>query len=123
MQVDWAGNTIPVYDSVTGESSPAYLFVGVLPCSCFVYVEACSDMRSENWLACHVHAFNYFQGVPRLLIPDNLKTGVSKNTRYETILNRSYQELAEHYDTAIVPARVKHRQEVFGQIEISQCGS
>lgn len=65
MQVDWAGNTIPVYDSVTGESSPAYLFVGVLPCSCFVYVEACSDMRSENWLACHVHAFNYFQGVPQ----------------------------------------------------------
>ena len=111
MQVDWAGNTIPVYDSVTGESSPAYLFVGVLPCSCFVYVEACSDMRSENWLACHVHAFNYFQGVPRLLIPDNLKTGVSKNTRYETILNRSYQELAEHYDTAIVPARVKHPQD------------
>ena len=57
---------------------------------------------------CHVHAFNYFGGVPRLLIPDNLKTGVTKNTRRETVLNRSYQELAEHYDTAIVPARVEH---------------
>ena len=55
---------------------------------------------------CHVHAFNYFGGVPRLLIPDNCRTAVSKNTRYETILNKSYQELAEHYNVAIVPARV-----------------
>ena len=65
-------------------------------------------MGLESWLRCHVHAYSYFGGVTRLLIPDNLKTGVSRNTRYETILNRSYQELAEHYDTAIVPARVAH---------------
>ena len=63
-------------------------------------------MKTENWLLCHVHAFNYFGGVPRLLIPDNCRTAVSKNTRYETILNKSYQELAEHYNVAIVPARV-----------------
>lgn len=56
---------------------------------------------------CHVHAYNYFGGVPRLLIPDNCKTATTSNTRYETVLNRSYQELAEHYGTAIVPARVK----------------
>lgn len=107
MQVDWAGNTIPIYDSVTGEESAVYLFVAVLPCSCFAYVEACTDMKSENWLLCHVHAFNYFEGVPRLLIPDNLKTGVTTNTRYDTIVNRSYQELAEHYGTAIVPTRIR----------------
>ena len=65
-------------------------------------------MKLENWLLCHAHAYSYFGGVTRLLIPDNLKTGVPKNTRYETVLNRSYQELAEHYDTAIVPARVEH---------------
>ena len=59
-------------------------------------------------MLCHVHAYNYFDGVTRLLVPDNLKTGVKSNTRYETILNRSYQEMAEHYDTAIVPTRVKH---------------
>ena len=108
MQVDWAGNTIPVYDSVTGEVSKAYVFVAVLPCSCFAYVEACSDMKTENWLLCHVHAYEYFGGVTRLLIPDNCKTGVTANTRYETVLNRSYLELSEHYGTAIVPARVRH---------------
>ena len=108
MQVDWAGNTLDIYDPVTGDVSKAYLFVAVLPCSCYAYAEACDDMKLENWLLCHAHAYSYFGGVTRLLIPDNLKTGVTKNTRYETILNRSYQELAEHYDTAIVPARVEH---------------
>ena len=108
MQVDWAGNTIEIYDPVTGEISKAYLFVAVLPCSCYAYVEVCGDMQMENWLLCHSHAYSYFGGVTRLLIPDNLKTGVDRNTRYETVLNRSYQELATYYDTAIVPARVRH---------------
>ena len=108
MQVDWAGNTIPVYDSVTGDVSKAYVFVAVLPCSCFAYAEVCGDMKTENWLLCHVHAFEYFGGVTRLLIPDNCKTGVTANTRYETVLNRSYLDLSEHYGTAVVPARVRH---------------
>ena len=108
MQVDWAGDTLPVYDPVTGSVSPAYLFIAVLPCSCYVYAEATVDMKLENWLNCHVHAYEYFGGVTRLLIPDNLKTGITKNTRYETVLNRSYQELAEYYGTAIVPTRVEH---------------
>lgn len=108
MQVDWAGDTLSVYDSMTGEITPAYLFIAVLPCSCYIYAEATADMKLENWLNCHVHAYEYFGGVTRLLIPDNLKTGVTKNNRYETVLNRSYQELAEYYDTAIVPARVEH---------------
>lgn len=111
MQVDWAGNTIPYYDPVTGAESAAYLFVAVLPCSCYAYVEACADMKIENWLLCHVHAYSYFGGVTRLTIPDNLKAAVTSNTRYETVLNRSYQELAEHYGTAIVPARVRHPQD------------
>jgi transposase len=62
-------------------------------------------MKSECWLACHAHAYSYFGGVTRLLIPDNLKAGIVKNTRYETIINRSYQELA---GTAIVPCLDKH---------------
>lgn len=97
-----------MYDSATGETTPMYLFIAVLPCSCYIYAEVCIDMRLESWLGCHVHAYEYFGGVTRLLIPDNLKTGVVKNTRYETTLNRSYQELAEYYDTAIVPCRVEH---------------
>ena len=107
MEVDWAGGTLPIKDPVTGETVPAYLFVGVLPCSCYVYAELCSDMKSENWLLCHVHAYEYFGGVPRLTIPDNLRTGVLKNTRMDTVLNRSYSELADHYGTAIVPVRVR----------------
>ena len=107
MQVDWAGDPLYITDPTTGETEPAYIFVAVLPCSWYTYVEACSDMKLENWLLCHVHAFSFFGGVPRLLIPDNCKTATTANTRYETVLNRSYQELAEHYGTAIVPARVK----------------
>ena len=108
MEVDWAGQTLPIYDSVTGEVCPAYLFIAVLPCSGYTYAEVTADMKLENWLDCHIHTYEYFGGVTRLLIPDNLKTGVTKNTRYETVLNRSYQELAEYYGTAIVPARVEH---------------
>lgn len=107
MQVDWAGNAIPIYDR-TGREDTAYVFVAVLPCSCYAYAEVCSDMLSETWLLCHSHAYTYFGGVTRLLIPDNLKTGVTSNTVYDTILNRSYEELATYYDTAIVPARVDH---------------
>lgn len=108
MQVDWAGTTIQYQDPVTGEPYDTYIFAAVLPCSCYAYVEACEDMKSTSWLLCHVHAYEYFGGVTRLLIPDNLKTGVVKNTRYETILNKSYHEMAEYYETAIVPARVLH---------------
>lgn len=107
MEVDWAGDTIPVFDPVTGEESKSYLFIAVLPCSCYVYAEACSDMKTENWLQCHVNAYRHFGGVARLLIPDNCKTATVSNTRYDTILNRSYNELAEHYGTAVVPARVR----------------
>ena len=68
-------------------------------------------MKIENWLMCHIHAYAYFGGVTRILVPDNLKTGVTANTRYETQLNQSYQELAEYYGTAIVPARVRKPQD------------
>lgn len=106
-EVDWAGKTVPIYDKVTGDATPAFLFVGALSCSNFVYAELCRDMKSENFIYCHVHAYEYFGGVTRLLTPDNLKTGVTKNTRYETVIPRAYREMAEHYDTAIVPARPK----------------
>ena len=107
MQVDWAGGTIPYFDPITGEEYKAYLFVAALPCSYYIYVEACDDMKQETWLMCHVHAYEYFGRVTRLLVPDNLKTGITSNTRYETQLNESYREMAEYYGTAIVPARVR----------------
>jgi transposase len=64
-------------------------------------------MRIEAWITAHVNAYNFFGGVTHILVPDNLKTGVIKNTRTETVLNRTYQEMSEHYGTAIIPARVK----------------
>lgn len=108
MEVDWAGTTIDIYDPVTGDATPAYLFIAVLSCSCYVYAEACINMKEGTFINCHVHAYEYFGGVTRLLIPDNLKAGVTRNTRYETIIPRAYREMSDHYDTAIVPARVEH---------------
>ena len=81
MQVDWAGNTLDIHDPVTGEVSKAYLFVAVLPCSCYAYAEICGDMAQESWLKCHVHAYSYFGGVTRLLIPDNLLLRQFNNCR------------------------------------------
>lgn len=106
-EVDWAGNTMTIYDNVTGEQIEAYLFLGVLPCSGYAYVEAFLNRGSENWISTHVHAYNYFGGVTRIVIHDNLKTGVVKNSRFETILNRSYSEMTACYDTAIITTRVE----------------
>lgn len=105
MQVDWAGQTAGIVDTDTGELLEAYLFVAILPYSGYAYTEAFLDMKQESWIAAHVNAYRFFGGVTRILTPDNLKTGVIKNTRSETILNKMYQEMAEHYGTAIIPAR------------------
>ena len=107
MQVDWAGDTAAVIDTDTGEIIPAYVFVASLPYSGYSYVEAFFSMNQEAWTAAHVNAYRYFGGVTRIIQCDNLKTGVQKHGKNEVVLNKSYQELAEHYGTAILPARVR----------------
>jgi transposase len=107
MEVDWAGQTAQIADSDTGEVLDAYVFVAALPYSGYAYAEAFSSQNQEAWIAAHINAYRYFGGVTRMLVPDNLKTGVVKHTRNEIVLNKSYQELAEHYGTAILPARVR----------------
>jgi transposase len=107
MEVDWAGQTASLVDADTGEISEAYVFVAALPYSGYAYAEAFVHQGQEPWIMAHVHAYEFFGGVARILVPDNLKTGVTKNTRAELVLNRSYQELAEHYGTAIIPTRVR----------------
>lgn len=107
MEVDWAGQTAQLVDSDTGEALDAYVFVAALPYSSYAYAEAFLSRNQEAWIAAHVNAYQYFGGVTKILVPDNLKTGVIKNTRNEVILNKSYQEMAEHYGTAILPARVR----------------
>ena len=107
LEVDWAGQTASVVDADTGEMSEAYVFVAALPYSGYAYVEAFADQGQESWITAHAHAYTFFGGVTRILVPDNLKTGVTKHTRTEVVLNRTYQEMAEHYGTAVIPARVR----------------
>ncbi len=107
VEVDWAGATLSIIDSDTREAQPAYLFVGALPCSGYTYAEAFLSMDNEAWINAHIHMFSFFDGVPRIIIPDNLKTGVVKANYYDPKLNRSYAEMAEYYGCAILPARVK----------------
>lgn len=107
MEVDWAGATAKITDNITGNDINAYIFVAVLPYSGYGYVEAFWDMTQSSWIAGHANAYEYFGGVARILVPDNLKTGVIKHTKSEIILNRTYQEMAEHYGTAIIPTRVR----------------
>jgi transposase len=107
MEVDWAGQTAYVVDSETGAANDVYIFVAALPYSGYAYAEAFWNRDQEAWIAAHVNAIAFFGGVARILVPDNLKTGVVKHTKSEVVLNRTYQELAEHYGTAIIPARVR----------------
>ncbi len=108
VMVDWDGVTMNVYDRLTGEQSKAYLFVATLPFSMYTYVQACPNMKQAEWIKWHVNMYNYFGGVTRLLVPDNLKTGVINNRKYQDpTINRVYQEMADHYDTSILPARVR----------------
>lgn len=107
MEVDWAGQTAEIIDTDTGEAIDAYIFVAALPYSGYAYVEAFLSQNQEAWITAHVNAYSYFGGVTQIVVPDNLKTGVVKNTRMEIVLNKTYHEMAEHYGTAIIPATVK----------------
>lgn len=105
MFVDWAGPTISIHDRRTGDTRPASLFVAVLGASSYTFARAALGQHLANWIACHISAFEHIQGVPRLIVPDNPRTGVDRACRYEPDLNRTYQEMATHYGTAIMPAR------------------
>jgi transposase len=107
MQVDYAGLKIPVTDPETGEISQASVFVAILPASNYIYAEAQSCENQCNWNNGHVRALEYFDGVPKIVVPDNLKTGVTKPNYYEPGVNLAYQELAEYYQFAVLPARVR----------------
>lgn len=105
--LDFAGQTIPITDPLTGEITQAQLFVAVLGASNYTYAEALPSQAECWWTAAHVRAFAFMGGAPAILVPDNLKAGVIKPHRYEPILNASYAELAAHYGCAILPARPK----------------
>lgn len=107
IEVDWAGSTLKLKDRTNGEAIKVYIFVGTLPFSQYSYVEGFLDMTSSSWLTAHIHMFDYFDGIADVLVSDNLRTGVNTSDPAEPVLNESYRELADYYQTVIVPTRVR----------------
>ena len=103
--VDYSGKRVPIADPKTGEVREAEIFVGVLGASNYTYAEATWTQQLSDWIASHVRMFDFYQGVPRLLVPDNLKSGVHKASFYDPEINRSYGKMADHYGVGILPAR------------------
>lgn len=103
--VDWAGAKVGIRDPNTGDTAFASVFVAALGFSHQIYAEAFADEKLGSWIAAHVHALGFYGGVPRLIVPDNPKTGVVTYCPYEPKLHPTYREMAAHYGTAILPAR------------------
>jgi transposase len=103
--VDYAGDTIDIIDPATGAARPMKLFVAAMGASSYIYAEARPGEGLADWIGCHVGLFAFLGGVPGMIVCDNLKSGVTKPDRYEPAINRTYQEMARHYGTSVVPAR------------------
>jgi transposase len=107
MFVDYAGQTVGVYDLQANQMRQAQIFVAVLGASNYTYAEATWSQTLPDWIGSHSRAFGFFNGVPQIVVPDNLKAGVSKACFYEPDINPTYLDMANHYGTAVIPARVK----------------
>ncbi len=103
--VDYAGLTVPIVNKATGETAPAQIFVAVLGASNYTFAEATRTQGSVDFIGSQVRAFQFFGGVPQLLVPDNLRSAVTKACRYDPDINRSYLHMAEHFGCSIMPAR------------------
>lgn len=103
--VDYSGATMPIVNPDTGEIRLAEIFVAVLGASNYTFAMASWTQRKADWVDAHVKAFEFFGGVPEIVVPDQLRSAVSKPCRYEPTINASYQHMASHYKTAIIPAR------------------
>ncbi|MFZ4405461.1 MAG: IS21 family transposase [Pseudobdellovibrionaceae bacterium] len=105
--VDYAGSKMNIIDASTGEVKEANIFVGVLGASSYTYAEATWTQNVCDWISSHVRMFDYFGGASSIIVPDNLASGIKKSNRYEAKVNSSYQEMAQHYGSCVIPARVK----------------
>ena len=105
MFVDFAGQTVPVVDPITGEVHAAYIFVAVLGASNYTYAEALPSQDLPSWIGAHCRALEFFGGVPEIVVPDNPRVGVSHPSYYEPDINPTYQEMAAHYGAVVIPAR------------------
>ena len=103
--VDYAGTRLQVFDAATGEVLTAELFVAALGASSYTFAEATWTQTLPDWIGSHTRAYAFLGGVPAMTVSDNLRSGITKACFYEPAVNRSYAEMAVHYDTAIIPAR------------------
>jgi transposase len=120
MLVDWAGDTMDVVDTITGGVVRAILFVAVLPFSGLMLCRAYADMKSPAWLDAHVQAFAFFDGVTQIIVPDNPTTSTHRTHQgdAERAVNARYQQLADHYQTAIVPARPRKPRDTSAELDL-----
>lgn len=103
--IDYCGASVPIIDSATGELCKAQVFVAVWGASNYTYAEATRSQSTWDWIASHQRALRFFGGCPSLLVPDNLKSAVTRASRYEPELNATYADMARHYGLAVLPAR------------------
>lgn len=108
MFVDFTGKHLFITDRKTGEKSPAETFVAILPASHYTFACAVENQKSPNWIKANEEALWYFGGSPGAIVPDCLKSAVTKYQRYEPDINPEYSRFAEHYRTVILPARPLH---------------
>jgi predicted transcriptional regulator len=105
MFIDFAGKKLQIIDRATGELMDVEVFVAILPCSHYTYVQACLSQKKEELILCCINALHFFGGVPKAIISDNLKSAVSRASKYEPEINRSFKDFARHYNCAINPTR------------------
>ena len=105
--VDFSGLTVEIADMETGEVRAAEIFVATLGASDYIWAEACEGQDSRSWITAHIRTFEHLGGVAAATVPDNLKSGVTKPDRYQPDINRAYLDLAEHYEFAVLPTRVR----------------
>ena len=118
--VDWAGGTVPIIDPMTGEVHEAHLFVAALGASSYTYAEARWSETLPDWIGAHVNALDFLGGAPKAAVPDNLKAGITKPSRYEPGVNRTYQDLADHYGFVVLLARVRRPRDK-AKVEAAVC--
>ena len=109
--VDWAGDTIAVVDKATGKERCARIYVAALGASNYTFAEARWSETLPDWIGAQVHALAAIGGVQRALVKDNLKAGITKPSRYERGINRTYQDLADHYGCVVLRTRIRHERD------------
>lgn len=107
MYIDFAGDRLQIVDEQTGEFRSVEVFVAILPCSHYIYCEAVWSQKKEDLIKACENALHFYGGVPMAIVPDNLKSAVTRSDRNEPLINEDFAAFAEHYGCGVYPARVR----------------